>query len=149
MEKVPRRGALGRATTWIVIGATLLGAGPCAMCPGGRLDGDVEATTPADWRFVGDTAACAVEVRPNDPHSVRATCLQQGGTLYVSSIMAPRKRWPKMVADDDRVRVRIEGRLYALRAVRIDDVDERVRVLGGSADDPPGDSHWLWRFEAR
>lgn len=143
------RGRARQAARWGVIALALIGAGPCAVCPGGRLDGEVAPEPVGDWRFLGDQAACAIEVRPDEPYSVRATCLQHGGELYVSSMLAPRKRWPAMVVADDRVRVKIGDRVYERRAVRVTDTAQRVEVLGGSVEDPPSESEWLWRLDPR
>jgi len=127
-----------------LLGLALLGAGPCGPFPGGRLSGS-EVALPGDWSFVGSGSACAVEVRPAEPHSVRATCFANEGTLYVGALFAPRKRWPTFVAADADVRVQIGDDVYPLRAVRIEDAAERARVLGPE----PSDSHWLYRLEPR
>lgn len=133
----------------ILTAAALLGSGPCGPIPGGRLEEGTVTETPADWRFLGASVACDVEVRPEEPHSVRANCDQRDGTLYVSSMWAPNKSWPEMVATDPRVRVRIEGRIYELVAVRVNDETQRARVLSGDPDDAPPESTWLWRLEPR
>lgn len=127
----------------------MLGSGPCGVFPGGALQGELVTEAVEDWRFIGESSACAIEVRPEHPHSVRANCMQREGRLYVGSILAPRKRWPAMVAEDSRVRVRIAGKVYEGRAVRITDPAERIRVLGGTPEDPPSQSHWLWRLDPR
>lgn len=127
-----------------VLAFATLGAGPCGPLPGGRLDGE-EAAPTADWSRLPATVACAVEVRPDDPRSVRATCRQHDGRLYVAALAAARKRWPALAEADPRVRVRIDGLVYALDAERVTDAAERARVLS----DDPAESTWLWRLEPR
>jgi hypothetical protein len=125
-------------------------AGPCGPIPGTRLAGPNVEEPVADWSFVGSGKACVLEVRPADPHSVRASCFARGRTLYVLSVLGSIKRWPAMVAEDPNVRVRIDGKIYPLKAIRITDPAERVRVL--SPDDPsdfPSESTWLYQLQAR
>lgn len=127
----------------------LVGAGPCGPIPGGRLEGTASAPVP-DWSFVGDSTPCAVEVRPVDPHSIRANCFSRDGELYVGALFAPRKRWPTYVAQSSEVRVKLGDRIYELRATRITDEAERARILSpGRPDDPPSASHWLYHLEPR
>jgi hypothetical protein len=137
------------AVLWTVLAVVLMGTGPCGPIPGGQLDGPVVTAPVADWSFLGDSFACELETRPADPHSVRATCFQRDGVLYVGSIGAPYKRWPAMVAADPRVRVRLDGKVYERTAVRVTDPAERTRLLSGDPSTPPSDSHWAWRLDPR
>ena len=52
------------------------------------------------------------------------------GALYIAAADAARKRWPAEVEQDGRVRIRIAGRLYDRRLVRIQD-----EALGRAAGD--------------
>lgn len=144
---MPTRPVRKRFGMWTLLASLCaLGAGPCAIIPGGALDGEVASPPSAGWSFLGDSAACDIEVRPADPHSIRATCLQHDGRLYVRSISAARKNWPSLAMQQPEVRVRIEGLVYPLRANRILDVATRVKVIG---EDPPSDSTWLWELAPR
>jgi transposase len=134
------------AARWVALAIVLTGTGPCGPLPGGRLDGELVTAPIADWSFLGDSFACALEARPADPRSVRATCFQRDGLLYVGSIAAPAKRWPAMVAADPNVRVRIAGKVYERRAVLVTEPAERARLTGG---DPPAESYWVWRLDPR
>lgn len=52
------------------------------------------------------------------------------GHFYVPCARCDGKRWPRNVAGDNRVRLKIDGALYERRAVRIVDPEERARILG-------------------
>jgi hypothetical protein len=144
----------GPSWRWIVLSLPLLGfttfAGPCGPIPGSRLDGAETSAVGLDFAFVGESSPCAIETRPSDPHSVRASCFARGSTLYVRSIFAPRKRWPAYVAENPDVRVRLQSKIYPMRAVRILDDAERAGILApGDPEDPPSETTWLYRLEPR
>lgn len=129
--------------------AVALGAGPCGPIPGGALDGPVAAEPAGGFSALGDRFACDVEVRPADPHSIRAGCFQRDGVPYVGALAAPRKRWPAMVEADPHVRLRVSGTVYERTAVKITDPAERTRLLSADPAEPPADSHWVWRLDPR
>ena len=125
----------------------LTGAQPCGLLPGGRLDGE-PTPPPGSWSALGERTACQLELRPEDPYSLNVTCEIRDGRLYVASLIAAHKRWAKLVTEDPRVRVRIDGRIYELRAVRVTDAEERRRVLEPDGGEP-ADGTWVWRLDAR
>jgi hypothetical protein len=143
-----------RGWVWIPVALPLLGAvtfyGPCGPIPGSRLGGAETSAAGVDFSFAGGSSPCAIETRPADPHSVRASCFARGSTLYVRSIFAPRKRWPAYVAENADVRIRLEGKIYPMRAVRITDETERMRILSpDEPGNPPSETTWLYRLEPR
>jgi hypothetical protein len=125
----------------------LLAAKPCGLIPGGALDGE-PITAPADWRAFEGTRPCQLELRPEHPHSVNVNCEVHDGHLYVHSFFAARKRWTAMAEANSHVRVLIDGHVYELRAVRIENEAERRSVLSPDGGEP-AESTWLYRLDPR
>ena len=96
--------------------------GPMFLLPGGSLDGDA-APTPADWAFAGDSGTIQIETRPADPYSVNVAFTILDGVLYVNA-GGTETRWAAHIAADPRVRLRLDERLYDLRARRVTDAAE-------------------------
>jgi len=113
--------------------ALLLGAlacgGPVFVFPGGALDGDVKPT-PASWAFAADTGTIQLETRPDEPYSVNIACVVMGDQLYVSA-GDNYAQWVENMEADPRVRARIEGSVYELRAVRVTDEGE-MKAFGAA-----------------
>lgn len=103
---------------------------------------------PADWSVKGATFPCDIEVRPEEPHSIRANCMQREGKLYVGAMRAAQKKWPHMAITDPRVRVRVEGRIHEFTLVRVIDPAERSRVLSTPEERAPATT-WLWQLKPR
>ena len=102
---------------------TLVGCtDPLISVPGGKLKGE-PAAAPASWSSVPDVIQ--LETRPDDPYSVNIWALVESGNLYLATENA---RWLAHIRADDRVRVRIEGMLYALRAEKVTEVEEMNRL---------------------
>ena len=131
----------------LILAPALLAAKPCGLIPGGTLEGAV-TSPPADWRALEEGAPCQLELRPEDPHSVNVNCKVHDGHLYVHSLFAARKRWTAMAEADSRVRVQIDGRVYELRAVRVEQEAERKSVLSPDGSEP-AESTWLYRLDTR
>ncbi len=95
-----------------------------------------------------------IEVNPASPRSLTTSYIVRDGVLYVPSMLAARKTWPKEVLADDRVVLRVGGKLYDRRAVRVTDPAEiRPLVRGRDASGPDIDvnelSTWYFRIEPR
>jgi hypothetical protein len=106
----------------LVVGAALASVGcngPFGLLPGGRLDG-ASSPPPDDWAFAGDSGTAQLETRPDDPYSVNIAYTVMGGRLYINA-GDTETRWVKNIAADARVRLRLDGTLYALRAERVSD----------------------------
>ena len=147
-----------------VLGALIVLAGvlypfrrdPIAMGAGKELTGP-EVAYPADWSFSDAYSFIAVEVRPDDPHSVTTICFVHEGVLHVPAANGGEKEWPSMVLDDPRVRVKIGDSIYPGRAVRVITDDQtpylasamkKYSERAGDAEEPPPDI-WLFRIEPR
>jgi len=68
---------------------------------------------------------------------------------------AARKTWPSQVAQDGRVRVRIDGKIYELQATRVDDaaigkrLSEAVAAKYGFGDGQPVEGAWAFALSTR
>jgi hypothetical protein len=125
------------------------GLGPWGPFPGGVPWGE-PAREPAgepvvDWSFVDRVAEVQVQTRLGPlPWSVTTWVFSHQGRLYFAARNCLGKRWVKNLLANPDVRVRIEGRIHALRAVRDEDpaVGEAllgqmlVKYLGLEAEDP-------------
>jgi hypothetical protein len=96
--------------------------GPTALFPGGALAGPV-APVPDGFEFARDAGTVQLETRPEDPYSVNIACSVVGGALYVSA-GDNRAQWVENMEADPRVRMRIKGDIYELRAERVTDAAE-------------------------
>ncbi|HEY8120313.1 MAG TPA: hypothetical protein VII78_03270 [Myxococcota bacterium] len=127
----------------------------CGPVPGGELAGEA-APPPAAWSDAlgGDRAMCEIEARPANPHSIQLECFTRDGALYVQSHRwALAAWWPESWAEvwlaEPDVRVRIDGRIYALRAVRVTDAVLRETMLKERGYDPVPAGIVLFRFDPR
>jgi hypothetical protein len=137
------------------------GCGPLGPIPGGALRGPVhEGPLPA-WSTVADVEQIQLETRPDDPHSVNTWCGVHAGSLYVPTSLIrgaddPMEReWVRNVIDDPRVRARIDGVVYPLLAVRVEDDPElaAARAMLLEKYDVEPDDHvargWIFRLDPR
>jgi len=100
----------------------VLGCGPFLVVPGGKLEG-TPTPTPNDWSFCSEVSTVQLETRPEEPYSVNIWAVGMGPLLYVHA-GANRSAWVEHMEVDSNVRVRIEGKLYELRAARVEGQDE-------------------------
>jgi hypothetical protein len=114
--------ALALAATVALRAVARFSGGPLGVVPGGRLAGPLAADQNPDWSFTEQLQTIAVEVDPEHPLSVTTWVFTLGGALYVAAdFFNPLKRWPHRALADPRVRLRIDGRIYERRAVRVED----------------------------
>jgi hypothetical protein len=127
---------------------------PFAVFPGGRLEAELR---PAGAPFSTEDgfATAQLETRPEDPYSVNITYTVVNGRTYVNA-GDTETTWAKNVNTDPRVRLRVDGALYELRAERVTDREEMATFarawLGQSSTrkDPTRlDEVWLYRLEQR
>ena len=108
---------------------TLVGCGgeggPAGLLPGGRLSGEV-AEQPGDWSFAGDAGTIQLETNPGEPYSVNLAYTVLDGRIYINA-GGTETRWAAHIAEDPRVRLRLDERLYDLRARRVVDTAELER----------------------
>ena len=118
--------------------AIFLPVDPVERRPGTRLSGDLAVDQQTDWGFLEGRTRAWVETRTRYlvPHSITVSAWADVGKLYVGCRECDTKVWPRQVARDDRVRVKIGDSIYERRAIRITDPDERADVLGPAAGRP-------------
>ncbi len=124
--------------------------GPLGPIPGGRMEGTVERNPNPDWSVAGDVIE--LEIRPEMPWSLSVWNVIDGGELYVPSAMGARRRWVKVALEDPRVRVRVDGKIYERRLVKVEDEALRTRLAKllseryGSGGD---ESTWFFHLTPR
>ena len=118
--------------------AIYLPVDPVERRPGTGLSGELAADQNTDWAFVDGRTRAWVETRTRYlvPHSITVSAWADAGKLYVGCRQCDTKTWPRNVARDDRVRLKIGDSIYERRAIRIEDPDQRAAVLGPAAERP-------------
>lgn len=132
----------------------LVGCGPFLLLPGGTLEG-TPAPAPSDWAFISDLKTVQLETRPEDPYSVNIWAVGMAAVVYVHA-GANRARWVEHMEASPDVRVRVEERLYDLRATRVEGQDEFTRFsdayekkYGSRPRNEDVTEAYLFRLEAR
>lgn len=120
-------GALGALVVGLLllVGLARLGDGPTAILPGGPLEGGELHTGPEpDWSFARDIAE--MEFQLVDPPVSRTIWLQVvDGKLYAvsgymnSTVGKLWKHWPMQAEEDPRAVIRIDGKRYERKIVRL------------------------------
>ncbi len=132
----------------LYVAARVMPLDPDEQRPGLSLGGVLVDNPRPDWGFVEDRQKVYVQTNTwyGIPHSVTTISFVVGGDLYVPCGWCDTKRWPKNVAADPRVTVKIGKRLYPRTAVRIEDEAERRTILNVPEDEPTPD--WaLYRMD--
>ena len=117
-----------RSRALATVGALSLASacgGPVGPFAGGELSGDV-SEPPAQWGSVPD--AIQLEVRPGQPYSVNLWSVALGRNLYIATGRED-SAWRDHLDVDNNVRVRVDGKVYELQVVAVDDHEERQRVV--------------------
>ena len=126
------------AVVVLYVTAIVLPVDPEERRPGTRLSGGLAVDQDTDWSFVEGRTRAWVETHTRYlvPHSITVSAWADDGELYVGCRECDTKIWPRNVARDDRVRIKIGDSIYKRRAIRITDPDERAAVLGPAASRP-------------
>ena len=132
MRRALRWLGLALVAVAVAVGAVLVAArfhdGPLGPITGGTFRSGEPAAPPADWSFATDETRMELELPPELGRSITTGVVVVDGRLYVPCLFAAAKRWPHAVLRDPRVRVRLAGKVYELRAVRLDDPATLARV---------------------
>lgn len=114
-----------------VTGLNPYGDTPGQSYPGLWLTGDLVTTPVADWSFTDNIKT--VKVQTNSwyfiPHSVTTWCIAYNGQLYLATSGAATREWPRNVARDPHVRLKVDGKLYDRTLMVVTDPAEREGVL--------------------
>lgn len=104
---------------------------PFIMLPGGELTGNLEPV-PSDWAFSDATENVQLETRPSDPYSVNIWGVGVGDRFFIASGRGTESAWSQHIAEDPRVRLRIETTIFELRAVPTQDPADREVFLAAA-----------------
>jgi len=128
----------------------VLGCGdPFFGLSGGRLAGDI-ADVPPSWIPYNDTETVQLETRPADPYSVNVWGVGASAGYFVAAGAGLEAAWAQHVTVDPRVRLRIEGSVYELQAVRADTwIDRRRYKAMATQKFDDFDTAVLFRLEPR
>lgn len=109
--------------------------------PGTRLGGTLVDEANPDWSFVENRQQ--VYVQTNTwyfiPHSVTTISFVADDELYIPCGWCEGKQWPKNVAADPRVTVKIGERLYRRVAVKIPQEADKRHILNVPEGEPTPD----------
>ncbi|MCZ6853311.1 MAG: hypothetical protein O7G86_05260 [Gammaproteobacteria bacterium] len=136
----------------VMVSVLLLGS--CGRSDRGGLEG-AETATPGDFRFLGRSAPCYLEVQQEWLRSIRVNCFHIDGVLHIHSnrfAKMPRLRgesWVDTVRREPRVRVAIAGNIYRVRATPIEDCELREVILQERGYLYAWDGITVFSFEAR
>jgi len=99
--------------------------------PGLWLKGDPVTTPVADWSFTDQYKTDLLQTNTWYllPHSVTTWCIAYNGQLYLATSGATVRSWPRNVARDPHVRLKIGDQVYDRTLVVVSDPAEREGVL--------------------
>jgi len=137
--------------------------GPIEIISGGPFRTGEPTGTPADWTFVADKPT--IEFQTLDPKTSRTVWLavHEGRLFLISGYMTTGygkiwKQWPHYIESDDRVILRIDGKLYDQRLERITTGPEVAPVMAefgrkygvpGAPEGVTSGSAWLYEVKPR
>jgi hypothetical protein len=151
-----------------LIAAARFSDGPIGLLVGGPFrSGELASGPEPDWAFAADIATVELQLL-NPPRSRTTHVLVHRGQLYIPSgiiSLGPFvylgqvfwKQWPYQALADPRAVLRIAGKLYERRAIRVVDPDLRrelsashARKYGiGLPDAPDPKQVWFFQMEPR
>jgi hypothetical protein len=124
---------------------------PVERRPGLGLAGDLASDQATDWSFLDGRNKILVQVNTwyGLPHSVTTSSWVFENDLYVPCGRCGSKNWPKYVARDSEVTLKVNDKLYERRAVLVVEDDERLRVMQDLPEDALPEDVRVYRMEPR
>ena len=109
----------------------ITGLNPHDRVPGLWLTGNVDTTPVNDWSFTDkiETVKVQTDTGYGLPHSVTTWCIAYNGQLYLATSGAGVREWPRNVARDPHIRLKVGDRLFDRTLVVVTDPTERDGVL--------------------
>lgn len=131
----------------VYIAAIFVTNDPDEQKPGTRLSGNLAEDQNPDWSFLDGRTKAYIETRSLYliPHSITVSSWSENGQLYVGCRACDTKYWPKNVVGDPNIRIKIDGKIYKRRAVRLSD-EERDAII---KSDKPMPGMGLFRIDPR
>ena len=128
---------------------------PIVMIPGGELSGDV-VPIPESWAFTDEFDTVQLETRPADPYSVNIWAVAAGDAIYIASGSGAEAKWSQNIAEDHRVRLRVDDSIYELVATEANDDVSRTLFIEAAKkkydfdpDEADASKAILYRLDAR
>lgn len=151
--KMKKFGLILAAVLLAVYGAALLvKVDPDERRPGLALAGDLAPAQDTDWGFLAagrNKIFVQMATWYQLPHSITTTSWVRDGKLFVPCGRCATKNWPNHVARDDRVRLKVDGRLFDRKAVRLTTEEELRAALAVPADEQIPEGVWVYRMDPR
>jgi len=111
-----------------------------------------ESAPRKDWSFLGDRYPCLLEVKREVRPVIRVNCFAIDGVLYIHSnrfveiINLFGESWVATVARDNRVRLQVDGSIYLLLIMPVDNDKNRETILRARGYDPIPDGIRVFRL---
>ena len=133
-----------------------LACGPLGPLPGGQISGEL-GDPPIDWSFTDAHKTVQLETNMADPYSVNIWGATIGKSFYIASRAGRDTKWAANIETAPDVRLGVDGKIFELRAVRVDhDKSTRKAFLESlhkkydfSPDDAESSGAWLYRLDPR
>ncbi|MHC4492707.1 MAG: hypothetical protein ACYTDU_13900 [Planctomycetota bacterium] len=107
-----------------------LTSGPLGPYPGGAFEGMPSEEPFEEDLVIEPDEEIQLQIPADPPYTITTHAFMIEGALYVGAdFVFPFKRWVYVIQEDPNVLVRIGGRLFRRRALRIQDPDESRRIL--------------------
>jgi len=115
--------------------ARITGLNPHERIPGLWLSGNVVTTPVTDWSYTDKIETDMVQTSTwyGLPHSVTTWCIAYDGQLYLATSGATVREWPRNVARDPHIRLRIGDQLFDRSLVVVTDLAEKAGMLQARA----------------
>ncbi len=130
---------------------------PWAQLPGKRITGEEVTERIEDWSFMEPSTRVILEVRPSDPYSLYIRAYQHKRVLYLNSI-SPENRWTQFLLEDPNLRLKVESKIYKVRATRVEDpalvneiqiASEQLSPRLGERTPEERAQNWYFRVDSR
>ena len=110
---------------------SVTGLEPQGDRPGLWINGLADAAPVNDWAYIDQIREIKVQTNTwyGLPHSVTTWCVAQDGQLYLATSGATTRSWPRNVARDPHVRLKIGDRVFDRVLQVVTDPAEKEAVL--------------------
>jgi hypothetical protein len=111
------------------------GLDPHERIPGLWLSGTATTTPVSDWSYTDKIVTDHLQTSTwyGLPHSVTTWCIAYNGQLYVATSGAATRQWPRNVARDPQVRIKIGDQVFDKTLVVVTDPTEKEGMLQARA----------------
>lgn len=146
---------LGLAGIAIVFAAARFHDGPLGPIPGGPFQASAVSGLP-DPAQAAAADTVEIEVGQPEPKTRTTWVIEHDGVLYVPAGYAARKAWPAQAEADGRLRLRVGGKVFDVKATRVTDPSLHAALIEAVAKkydlsgDPQGgmaQSTWFFRLD--